>query len=87
MLTLDYDPGKGKTATYQYNWFGHFFHNERLVEKTHTLVYSDTHMGPGHRYELRKGDKKRFLIATNGLAYPYSRFRLFYHQPDATTWI
>lgn len=85
MITLDYDPEEGKTVSYKYNWFGYFFNNERPVQSPFTLHYADTHMGPGHRYELVKNDKLKFLIATNGYAYPYSRYRLFIHQPDSTT--
>ncbi|MBW1799460.1 MAG: radical SAM protein [Deltaproteobacteria bacterium] len=84
MITLDYDPEKGKTVSTNYNWFGYFFNNEKPLQKgDYTLHYADTHMGPGHRYELVKNDRRQFLIATNGYAYPYSRFRLFFHQPDA----
>jgi putative methyltransferase len=84
MITLDYDPKMGKTVSYEFNWFGHFFKKKKLTGTANTLHYADTHMGPGHRYELVKNDRCKFLVATNGYAYPYSRFRLFFHQPDTT---
>ena len=84
MITLNYDPEAGKRVSYRYNWFGYFFTNEKLDRGTKNLHYRDSRMGPGHRYKIVKNEKHAFLVATNGYAYPYSRFRLFFHQPDAT---
>jgi hypothetical protein len=84
MIQLGYDPSSGKTVTYQWNWFDYFFQNKELQEGAHTLRYTDTHMGPSHRYELEKNHKKKFLAAAIGISYPYTKFRHFYHQPAMT---
>ncbi len=82
MVTLDYDPQVGKTMKYAFNWFDYFFENEGLGQETSTLHYTDTRMGNSHRFELAKNDKQKFLNAAIGHAYPYSKFRHFFHQPD-----
>jgi putative methyltransferase len=84
MLTVDFDPTRGKEVTYQYNWFDHFFHNTPLVETQTALRYTDTHMGITNRYPLEKNNRLRFVNAAIGISYPYTKFRHFFHQPDQT---
>jgi hypothetical protein len=84
MISLDYDPCLGKRVAYEHNWHDHFFKNRALTQENCILHYGDTHMGCSHRYELVKGDRKRYLNAALGLAYPNSKFRHFFHQPDQT---
>jgi putative methyltransferase len=84
MITLDYDPKVGKIVYYLFNWFEYFFENKGLRKASSTLHYTDTHMGTTNRYELKKNDKQKFLNAAIGYAYPYSKFRHFFHQPDGT---
>jgi putative methyltransferase len=84
MITLDYNPKRGKTVRCKFNWFGYFFENEKLRKKSTTLHYADIHMGTSHRYQLAKNNKKNFLNAAIGISYPYSKFRHFFHQPDMT---
>lgn len=82
MLTLDYDPEQGKKVSYQFTWFEYFFKGGPLREEKCEMQYTDTHMGTTHRYPLVKNNKLRFLNAAIGSAYPYSKFRHFFHQPD-----
>jgi len=84
LIRLDYDPASGKEVTYRWNWFEFFFEKESLQEGEYTLRYTDTHMGPSHRYPLEKNHKKKFLDAAIGISYPYTKFRHFFHQPDRT---
>jgi len=84
MLTLDYDPAVGKTVTSDFNWYDYFFHGRPLEQRTCTLHYGDTTMGISHRFEIVKGDRKRFVRAAIGMSYSYSKFRHFFHQPDTT---
>jgi len=82
MLTVEYDPGRGKEGVYRYNWFDCFFHNAPLKQEAVTLQYTDTHMGITNRYPLEKGNRLRFVNAAIGISYPYTKFRHFFHQPD-----
>ena len=82
MLALDYAPGQGKKVSYQFTWFEYFFKGGPLREEPCEMQYTDTHMGTTHRYPLVKNNKLRFLNAAIGSAYPYSKFRHFFHQPD-----
>lgn len=82
MLTLGYDPVRGKKVSYRFNWFEYFFEGCPLREEICKLHYTDTHMGTSHRYALVKDDRQKFLNAAIGYAYPYSKFRHFFHQPD-----
>ena len=84
MLTVDFDPIRGKEVAYQYNWFDHFFHNTPLAETPTALHYTDTHMGITNRYPLEKNNRLRFVNAAIGISYPYTKFRHFFHQPDQT---
>jgi putative methyltransferase len=84
MLTLDYDPMRGKTVTHRFDWHGYFFDNAPLEQTPTTLHYGDTTMGISHRYELVAGDREKFLAAAVGISYPYTKFRHFFHQPDRT---
>lgn len=82
MLTLDYDPRTGKKVKYRFNWFETFFEGKALKAEPCHLHYQDTHMGNTHRYPLVKNDRQKFINAAIGYAYPYSKFRHFFHQPD-----
>ena len=84
MLTLDYDPAIGTNVAYQFNWFDYFFNGKPLQKGLTTLLYTDTHMGITNRYELAKGDRRKFINAAIGISYPYTKFRHFVHQPDRT---
>ena len=82
MLSPDYDPEKGKTVTYRFDWHDYFFKNRDLEKKQIRLHYTDTHMGASLQYPLEKSNKMKFLTASIGFSYPYSKFRHFFHQPD-----
>jgi putative methyltransferase len=84
MLALDYDPAKGKSVEYQYNWLDYFFKQMPLQEEFTALCYTDTHMGISNRYELEKNTRNKFINAAIGISYPYTKFRHFIHQPDRT---
>jgi len=84
MLALDYDPAKGKSVAYQFNWLDYFFNQKLLQEELTTLRYTDTHMGITNRYELKKNVRNKFINAAIGISYPYTKFRHFIHQPDRT---
>mgnify|MGYP001825904535 CR=1 FL=1 len=84
MLTLEYDPERGKEVQYAYNWFEHFFTDTPLKEIKTALKYQDKRMGISHRYAIQKGDRISFVRAAIGMSYPYSKFRHFFHQPDQT---
>jgi hypothetical protein len=84
MLSLDYDPARGKDVTYQFNWFDYFFNDSPLQEVQTTLRYTDTHMGITNRYQMEKDNRFKFVNAAIGISYPYTKFRHFFHQPDRT---
>ena len=82
MLRPDYDPDKGKSVAYDYNWPDYFFRDRELEKLPVGLQYKDTHMGIGRRYPLRANDTEAFLAAALGMSYPYSKHCHFFHQPD-----
>jgi putative methyltransferase len=84
MITLDYDPQRGKHVMYDHDWHEFFFNNEPLRQKPVSYHYRDKKMGTSFRYELVKNNRKQFVTAAIGYSYPYSKFRHFYHQPDMT---
>jgi putative methyltransferase len=83
MLTPCYDPDRGKTVRYAHNWDDYFFNDAALKAGPRTVHYADTHMGAGRQYPLVADDRQAFVTAAIGYSYPYSKFRHFFHQPDA----
>lgn len=84
MLSQAYDPVAGKSVSYHYNWPAYFNNGQYPAKEPVHLHYHDTHMGASFQYDLEKNNRKKFVTAAIGFSYPYSKFRHFFHQPQAT---
>lgn len=82
ILRLDYDPTKGKTSRYRFDFPGYYSSDKPLREQDLVVHFRDTHMGVNHQYPLEAGNLRRFAKAAIGESYPISRIRHYQHQLD-----
>lgn len=80
ILQPDYDPVKGKTCCYRYDFPGYFSGGGELRAQPVIIRFRDTHMGVNYQYPIEAGNQRRFAKAAIGESYPFVRIHHYQHQ-------
>ncbi len=80
ILQLNYDPKRGKTCHYDYDFPGYFHGKDELTRRPVTIHFCDTHLGSNYQYEIEFEDPRKFAKAAIGVSYPFVRVNHYQHQ-------
>jgi putative methyltransferase len=80
MLRVEFDPQRGKSCSYEFDFPAYFSSSEPLHRRSVTIDFRDTHMGVDRQYPLEAGNPERFAKAAIGESYPFVRIRHYQHQ-------